>query len=188
MRAQHDSLPIFRRVLRPHRSAESRKAPALIAAVALVLLATGAAFWAAGAWPVLGFIGLEVVLFGAALNLNHRSARACEMIALTERELTVRRIDSRGRGESWSFQPYWLRVGHDPANADAPIELSSHGRSVAVGGFLAPAERRELADALRSALAPLSGIAEIAAWPRHGRAGGPLAIPAQASPRTSRME
>ena len=186
MQPNPDTPPIFECVLRPHRSAKTQSASIVVGAVAFVLFTVGVAFLLAGAWPVLFFFGLEVALLGSALTINHRSARACEMIALTETELTVRRIDHRGRRECWSFQPYWLKVRHD--FADAPVELSSHGRSVAVGGFLAPMERRKLAEALRSALAPLSGIAEMASWSLQGQAVVPVAVPAQASPRTSLKE
>lgn len=186
MKTSPDTPPIFECVLRPHRSAKTQSASIVVGAVAFVLFTVGVAFLLAGAWPVLFFFGLEVALLGTALTINHRLARACEMIALTETELTVRRIDHRGRRECWSFQPYWLKVRHD--FADAPVELSSHGRSVAVGGFLAPGERRKLAEALRSALAPLSGIAEIAAWSLRGQAALPATTCAQVSPSTSRME
>jgi len=40
----------------------------------------------------------------------------------------------------------------DPPEHDSQVVLSSHGRSLVVGSFLAPEERAEFARALRAAL------------------------------------
>ena len=77
---------------------------------------------------------------------------------LTPDQLTVERRDRRGRLQSWSFQPYWLRVEieehHDSSNV---LALASHGRRLAIAGFLSPPERVDFAHALKSALASMKG-------------------------------
>ncbi len=72
---------------------------------------------------------------------------------LCERALTVERILADGRRQSWRFEPYWLRVAmDDPPRPESELTLSSHGRSLAIGAFLTPAERLGLARALEAAL------------------------------------
>lgn len=139
--------------LRPHRSLTRRGLAMVLALAAIPSFILGCVFLAMGAWPVTGFLGLDVVLLYAAFRLNNRAAREAERVRLSDTELTVDRHAIDGKAEHWSFQPNWLRVHvDDPPRPDGKLLLSTHGRSLAIGQFLPPAERVEVADALRSAL------------------------------------
>ena len=155
----HEALPLsddpapFDAVLYPNRSLGAPGFYVLMAAIVVVSGAVGAAFVAAGAWPVSGFLGLDVVLLYLAFRWNYREARRAELIRVDRDGLTVRRVEPSGRQRQWRFEPYWVRVGmDDPPRADSQLTLSSHGQSVVLGAFLTPAERLELARALRAAL------------------------------------
>ena len=51
------------------------------------------------------------------------------------------------------LQPYWLNVILErPDEPDNALYLRSHGRSIRVGDFLSPDERRDLARELRQVL------------------------------------
>ena len=67
-------------------------------------------FSAAGAWPVTGFLGLDVIALYTALHWNNRTGLACETINLSDNELIVEKVDLKGQRQSWSFQPYWVRL------------------------------------------------------------------------------
>ena len=139
--------------LRPHRSLTRRGLAIVLAIAAVPSFGLGVVFLAMGAWPVTGFLGLDVLLLYVAFRLNNRAARESERVRLSETELTVDRHAIDGRKEHWSFQPNWLRVDvDDPPRPDSKLLLTTHGRSLAIGQFLPPAERVEVADALRSAL------------------------------------
>jgi uncharacterized membrane protein len=158
------SIVLFHTVLTPHSSADRRGERAAVILVVTMLGITAAGFIAIGAWPVFGFCGLEIGLFYGALRLHARRRHAMETINLTPRELTIRQVDHRGRAQDWSFTPYWLRVEcADGHGEDHTVRLRSHGQTVIVGSFMAPAERRQLADSLRQALRPVSVIPGIAA-------------------------
>ncbi len=140
-------------ILRPHRSLGRRGFRLLMIAVGLVGLCAGMAFVLIGAWPVFGFFGIEALLIYLAFRLNYRAARMFERLHLTERALTVERVGPASFRAEWRFQPYWLRVSIDtPALPTSPLVLRSHGRSLAIGAFLPPAERLAVAEALRAAL------------------------------------
>lgn len=144
---------LFDAVLRPHRSLSPFGFAVLMAAACLAGFAGGIAFVLAGAWPVFGFGILELGLFYGMFRLNYRSARMFERLLLTADRLTVERHATRGGIERWRFQPYWLSIDiDDPPEHGSPLHLTSHGRSLAIGAFLTPGERGELARALRSAL------------------------------------
>jgi hypothetical protein len=56
-----------------------------------------------GAWPVTGFLGLDVVLLYFALHWNNRTGRAYEFINLTDNALTIEKTGPWGQQKSWSF-------------------------------------------------------------------------------------
>lgn len=160
-----DTTVLYSAVIRPHRSAGRRAVRILVTLVALVLAVIAVGFGLlAGAWPVLPFLGLELVLLYGALRLNQRAGNAEEAINLTRSALTVRRTDHWGKQSSFSFPPNWLQVNllTLPGN-DNRLELRSHGRSLAIAGFLAPEEREALALTLRRALHRLTPPSDVAA-------------------------
>ena len=146
-------------VLYPHRSLSPVGFWLLMGLVAGVSFGAGLGFYLAGAWPVLGFLGLDVVLIYVAFRLSYRSGRVVETIRMRSSDLVVRRTSARGKVSTWSFQPYWLRVeleeGH---HRPGHLALCSHGQRLVIGAFLAPEERREVAKALREALASAGAL------------------------------
>lgn len=144
--------PVFIAELRPHRSLAPRGFLILMLVVGAVNFTAGIAFWIAGAWPVFGFCGLEVLLVWLAFRASYRQAHAREFIRLDQDMLTVCRRDAKGGERIWRLQPYWLRIECDAEDEQARLRLWSHGRALSVGEFLTPDERRSLAEALRDAL------------------------------------
>jgi len=153
-RAQgEESPPLFDAVLAPHRSLSPRGFLILMSAVSLFAFAAGLGFFLAGAWPVVGFLGLDVLLVYAAFRINYRHGRMYENVILTRSALTVERVNYWGETQTWRFQPYWLKVSmDDPPRRDSQLSLISHGKKLIIGAFLTPAERLEVARALSAAL------------------------------------
>lgn len=144
----------FSAVLTPHRSLGPKGFVILMSFVAAVSFAAGVAFLLLGAWPVLGFFGLDVLAIWWAFRANYAAAREYETVELDRESLVVRRYDRRGRMREWSFQPYWLRVELDEReDMVGALHLVSHGRRISVGAFLSGEERRDFARALERALA-----------------------------------
>ena len=67
--------PVFRALLTPHRSLSPKGFALLMAVLFCVSLASGLFFLSLGAWPVVGFFGLDVLLLYGAFRLNYRAAR-----------------------------------------------------------------------------------------------------------------
>lgn len=154
--APADETVMFDALLRPNRSLGARGFLILMLVLGGLSFAAGIAFMAVGAWPVLGFFGLDVLAVYIAFRLNYRSGRRYEALRLTERQLSLLRVDWRGQSQRLDFQPYWLRVEIDePVTPGSQITLASHGRRTVIGSFLSPAERADVAAALRQALADL---------------------------------
>ena len=148
-----DADVFFERVLLPHRSLPPRGFHILLALLGLVSLAVGIGFVSIGAWPVCGFFGLDVAALYLAFRLSYRSARQREVLRLAGDDFTVERVSIYGERAVWRFQPFWLRVVlEERGDQSNRLVIASHGRSLAIGDFLAPPVRRELAATLRAAL------------------------------------
>jgi uncharacterized membrane protein len=125
-----------------------------MAVLGVASFAAGMAFVLMGAWPVMGFFGLDVLLVYIAFRLNYRSARQHERVQLSSEALTVERVSVRGDCRRWRFEPFWIRVVlEEPDEHSNRLLLTSHGRSLVLGSFLGPAERRRFALHLKEALA-----------------------------------
>jgi uncharacterized membrane protein len=145
--------PEFRAILHPHRSLGPRGFLVLMGAIGAVSFVTGMVFLVMGAWPVMGFFGLDVALIYLAFKLNYRSGRLHELVELTPEALTVTRVHPSGKRESFDFNPYWVRVFvAEGPQGRTDLRLASHGREFSFGRFLTDDERRDFSDALSGAL------------------------------------
>jgi uncharacterized membrane protein len=145
---------IFSAVITPHRSLGNAGFLALMIAIGGISFVAGIAFLLAGAWPVFGFFGLDVLLIWWAFRMNYRAARAYEQVTVTPSELTVRKVSQYGKVKQWMFNPLWVRLDRD-AHEEFGLQrlfLVSRGRRLAIAGFLGPQEKESFAHALSAAL------------------------------------
>lgn len=146
--------PIFSAVLTPHRSLPAAGFVVLMGAVTAVSFIAGMVFLLAGAWPVLGFFGLDVLLIYLAFRASYRSAAAYEEVIVTPASLTVRKVSAAGAVSEWTLNPLWVRIDRETDEDYGLLRLSlvSHGRALPIAGCLAPDERESFAAALALAL------------------------------------
>ena len=152
--APADEPALFCALITPHRSLDGAGFLVLMAAIGGVSFAAGIVFLILGAWPVVGFFGLDVVLIYWAFRINYRAARAYEEVMVTTSELRVRKVSHRGRVAEWSLNPLWVRLDRD-THEEFGIErlfLVSRGRKLPIGGFLSPGEKESFADARAAAI------------------------------------
>ena len=143
----------FSAVLTPHRSLGPKGFTVLMAAICVVSFGAGLFFFMLGAWPVLGFFGLDIALIYLAFKLNFRALRVYETVDLTADALTVTRVAPSGKAQSWSFNPYWARVSVQPRlGQSSELAIASHGRRLVFASFLTDDERVDFASALSTAL------------------------------------
>jgi uncharacterized membrane protein len=145
---------IFSAVLTPHRSLGRRGFLLLMLVLGSISFTTGMVFLLAGAWPVFGFCGLDVLLVYWAFRVSYRRAKAYEQVTVTPSELTVRQVSHRGGIREWTVNPLWVRLDR-VVHAEFGIErlfLVAQGRRLAIAGFLGPQEKESFAHALTRAL------------------------------------
>jgi uncharacterized membrane protein len=148
----------FHAVLTPHRSLGPRGFLILMAALGGVSFVTGMVFLIAGAWPVLGFSGLDVLIVYVAFKLNYRAARLRELVDLTPERFILTRVHPSGRQETFDCNPYWARINlREWPDGRTLLSIAAQGREYAFGRFLTDDERRDLASALKEALLAARG-------------------------------
>jgi len=157
MAASNDSgseAPLFSATITPHRSLGRKGFIAVMCAIGGVSFIAGVVFLIAGAWPVFGFFGLDVLVIYWAFRVNFRSADATEDIVLTPSELRVRRVSHRGHVMEWTLNPLWVQLEQtgDPEFGIERLYLVSRGRRVPIGYFLGPDEKASFSKALLAAL------------------------------------
>jgi uncharacterized membrane protein len=145
---------LFSALLTPHRSLNRTGFLVLMAFLSMISFAAGLAFLLMGAWPVLGFFGLDVLAIYWAFRVNFHRAQAVEEITITPSVLRVRRVSHRGHVAEWVLNPLWVQLDQK-THAEFGIEklyLVSRGRRVSVANFLGADEKTSFAKALSAAL------------------------------------
>lgn len=153
---QFDELHCHRRFLiRPNCSMSWRNLVRFYAGIFIVSMSIAAGFAMKGAWLILPFAGLEMLVLGVALYIvSHRSARWQEIAIEAETVSIANGAAGKEQGRR-SFQRTWIQVELE----DAPINgypsrllVGSHGQRVEVGACLNEDEKRSLAAELRLAV------------------------------------
>ena len=146
---------LFSALLRPHRSLGKRGFAVLMGVLIAIWIGVGIVFLQLGAWPVIGFFGLDVAAIYFAFRWNYRAARAREEVTVSRTRLDIRKVAPSGRDERHSFNPFWTRFSvhrHDEIGITR-MAVEGEGRKVSIGGFLNPDDRESFATAFGRALA-----------------------------------
>lgn len=139
--------------VRPNRSLPNPGFTALMIAIGLISFTAGTAFVIMGAWPVVGFFGLDVLLVWLAFRASYREGRRVETIKVTPREIRVARRSPFGHLTAFRVPAAFTRVEIvGRGEPDVQARLAHSGRHLIIGAMLSPREREALAEALQRAV------------------------------------
>ena len=147
--------PIFSAVLYPHRSLGRRGFVILMSIIAVICFAIGGFFFTIGAWPVVGFLGLDVLAIYIAFRVNYRDAKAFEEISISREEMRILKTSASGNSKTYTFNPIWTRFHikrHDEIGI-IRMEVLSRKMRLSIGDFLNPHDRESFAREFSAALA-----------------------------------
>jgi uncharacterized membrane protein len=146
---------IFSAVLTPNRSLGPTGFVVFMGLLGGISFIAGMIFLIAGAWPVFGFFGLDVLLVYWAFRVNYRTGRAYEVVTVTPCELTICKVNHHGRMRQWTLNPLWVQMERDEHEEFGVqrLFLVSHGQKLPIAGFLGAQEKKSFAAALSGALA-----------------------------------
>lgn len=150
----------FATSLKPHRSlsAEGFRFVMMGAVAANVVIALP--LFVMGAWPVFGFMGLDIFLLWWLFQRSYFDARRTETLTLTDRDLVVVRIAPDGEREELRLNSYWLKV----EATEERLVVTSRGNRVVIGRFLGPEERLRVTEQLKAAIAAMRAPRYDHAW------------------------
>ncbi len=135
-------------VLRPHRSLSLKAFKLMLIGAIAVNAAVAIFFWVQGAFPVAGFLGLDVLALWLAFRWNYRAGQAAEYVRIAPGKVHVAAVDARGAATHWVLDPVWARVARDGRG----VLIREREGQMRLGAFLSPKECDGFADALSLAL------------------------------------
>jgi len=116
-------------------------------------IAVALAFW--GFWPILIFAFVHLFAVGWCFRLAWRGNWARQRILIGPDTMTVEETALKHH-QRVEWPTPWVRVEIRRSRGEPRVYLTQSGESIEVGAFLPPAERWELAEALRQGLGPYS--------------------------------
>lgn len=159
MSTKTQAKPIFAATLTPHRSLTPRGKQIVIGLVALLALVPGLTFYLLGAWPVVGFMGLDILAIWFALSRSMQSGKAREHVAVWPGQLELKRFDAKGHETASSFDPHNVRfvIDRDFNEQVTGLWLRDNKERLAIGAFLSSEEKLSFSKAFGSALRKARG-------------------------------
>jgi uncharacterized membrane protein len=140
-------------VVHPNRSLSWNQSKWLFLFLAFCISLVGLYFLSLGAWLVLPFTGLEILIAGVAIYCQSCCAHRKEVIHIDATHVRV--SDNRNRQAEKCFHTAWLKIiqRHDPKGwYPSRLLIGSHGEFIEVGKNLLEEEREMLANNLKNAI------------------------------------
>ena len=129
----------------PHRSLSQKGFAILLVMLGSLAIAIGLGFFLIGAWPVIGFMGLELGVLYIAFRLNYRDGKACEQLLIHASGIDIIRTTPKGAQMRETLPSLWVDAQVIKQKGRRPIlQLRHHHHSYEIGAFLPPAEKKAL--------------------------------------------
>jgi uncharacterized membrane protein len=143
-------------LIRPNCSLPWRGVVRFYIGMVVVSFSIAMAFALNGAWLILPFAGLEMLVLGAALYVVARRGSCWQAVSIHGNDIEVVDHDPT-RERQQTIQRAWAQVKLEQARINgypSRLTIRSHGRAIEIGGYLAEAEKEQLALELRQAVRP----------------------------------
>lgn len=153
-RTETQSNPLFAALLTPHRALGVSGIRLVALVYGVLALIPGIYFFLLGAWPVVGFLGLDAALLYWALSTSLKTGKAFEEVTLWPDELEVRHVTHKGGERYHLFNPFWVRlhVDRDFEERVTRLALRNRGEEVEIASFLNPDDKKSFAKVFGQAL------------------------------------
>ncbi len=140
-------------VLEPPRSLSMRGFNRVMMLLGGLSVFSGVIFLTLGAWPVVGFMGLEILAVWLVFRWSFRSQTARTYVRVTADAVDVRKVDGWGRERRARLSSHFTRVEFDRrASGVSALRLRASARAYPIGEYLTPSERESFARRLSQAI------------------------------------
>ncbi len=154
MESTIEAKPLFAAKLTPHRSLTPRGRRIVIGIVAVLAAIPGLVLSRLGAWPVIGFMGLDILGVWWALSASGKQDRAFEEVTLWRDHLDIRQVSVNGKEQKVSFNPFFVKLvlERDHDERTNAIWLKGKDSDLEIGAFLNPDDKASFAQVFGTAL------------------------------------
>ena len=141
-------------MIRPNQSLSWREAVKVYAIITACCLGTGIAFALNGFWPVLPYVGFEVIVLGIAFYVCLSRSQVREVVSVNADVVSV----EKGRGkprQRWECPRTWARVLLERSSLKwypSRLTVRFQAQQVEIGRFLNEEERCTLAEELQQVI------------------------------------
>jgi uncharacterized membrane protein len=137
----------------PYRSLSLRGFRIFMAVLASLMSIIATGFFLLGAWPVIGFLGAEILIVWFAFKMNYRAGQLVEKVEITPSYVQITRTNWRGNETQICLDSPWVRAELLEEQEHRPkLFLCAHAQQMEIGSFMPPVEKNALAKALNDAL------------------------------------
>lgn len=151
--APTDQTIYFDAVLTPNRSLSPRAFTVVMAVVGGMSFIAGLSFVSLGAFPVIGFFGLDALAIWLAFRWSFRSLKQETRVRVTAEQIDLVHAQPGKPPREASLPTAFTRVSLDfPERRPSELRLAHGGKAWIIGRFLTPAERKSLKSALETAI------------------------------------
>lgn len=154
MATQTQARPLFAATLTPNRSLTRRGYRYVIALACVLATIPGIVFFSLGAWPIVGFLGLDVLAIGWALAASMKSGKQYEEVTLWPDELEVKQVAANGKVELKRFNPFFVKlvIDRDFNEKTTALHLRTREGDLVIGAFLNADDKASFAKVFGTAL------------------------------------
>ena len=140
--------------LEPPKSLRPEGANLVLVILGSFGLVISGSFMVFGAWPVFGFMALDVLLIYIAFQAQHRRSDRGEEITISDDKIEIKYFKAGTCIKTILFNRYWAKLEHlNTLNRHSKLMFSSHGKFSEIGEFLSFKEKQKLVADLKPLLA-----------------------------------
>ena len=125
-----------------------------VASFAVLASIPGVIFFSFGAWPIVGFLGLDVLLIWWAFRTSVTSGKRYEEITLWPDQLELKQVSARGSEQLLRFSPFVVKlvIDRDYNERTTALHLRTGDGDIEIGAFLNPDDKASFAKVFGTAL------------------------------------
>lgn len=143
----------FDATLTPNRSLSPRAFTIVMGVVVAMSFFAGLAFVSMGAFPVIGFFGLDALVIWLAFQWSFRSLKQETRVRVTAQQIDLLHTRPGQKPREARLPTAFTRIQLDfPDRRPSELKLAHAGKAWVIGRFLTPSERKSLKTALESAI------------------------------------
>jgi uncharacterized membrane protein len=139
-------LSLIKLRLEPSKSLRPKGANLVLIILGGFGLVISVGFMMFGAWPVFGFMALDVLLIYIAFRAQYRRSDLGQEITISNDEIEIKYFKAGTCINTILFNRYWAKLEHlNSFDRQSKLMFSSHGKFSEIGEFLSLKEKQKIA-------------------------------------------